>query len=509
MHAFDRPFVRGIHFTFALALLAGCQGETDSTKPAYWVEKLAKKPTRIEALKELGKMGPAAKEAVPAVTPWLEEKGDWQPDAAFTLGQIGDSSVVPALVDAIDHDVGVGRDRDTRLANRLNQNVARALGKLKATDAIPDLVRLLDSPEPKTRNTVVRAIGTIGGATGEKPLMEVVKNDEDPAVRNVAIAALGEMRSKAAIPTLVEMMFVVRDNISHYGAARFSLIQLGDAAVQPLIDTLGHKNPAVEAIQVNGEPLAKEAIEAKAGSVLGALQVKAAEAPMVSAHSSLYQRWKRSGDASLLGAVVEMTYALGDLGTDDAMRALTKVVGDSEPAIRVAASESLTTIGDPAAMPALLAAAKSGSLDGRVAAVIAASQIGNGDDLAAFDALGRGDLEPAVKAERIRLEVAKECGSDADCWQNKIGEPDPRVVARSASMLGRLKAKAAVGALMIAAEHESPQVRLAAVLALEDLEAVNVDKFREILKDASKRREFAPVNMQMERMIAVASAKAK
>lgn len=511
MRAFDRQLVRGIHFALALGLSAmlGCAGETDPTKPSYWVERLNKKPTRIEALKELGKMGPAAKEAVSAVVPWLKEKGDWQPDAAFTLGEIGDSSVAKELVSAIDHTVGVGRDRDTRLANRLNQNIARALAKLEAVDAVPELVRLLDSPEPKTRNAVVRAVGTIGGAAAEAPLIEVVKEDDDPAVRNVAIAALGEMRSKTAIPTLVEMMFVVRDNISHYGAARFSLIQLGDASVKPLIDTLQHRNTTVEGITVEGESLAPAAIEAKAGSVLGALQARAAEGPMVGAHGALYQKWKRSNDKNLLGPVVEMTYALGDLGSNAALRAIIKVVGDGEPAIRIAASESLTTIGDPAAVPALIAAAKTGSLDGRVAAVIAASQIGSGGDLAEFDALGTGDLAPAVKAERIRLEVAKECGSDADCWQNKLGDPDPRIVARAASMLGRLNAKAAVGALMIAAEHESPQVRLAAVLALEDLAAVDVEKFRTILADASKRREFAPVNMQMERMIAVSSAKGK
>lgn len=483
-----------------------CTGETDPEKPGYWTARLAKKQTRVEALKALGSMGPAAREAVPQITRWLEKTGEWQPDAAFALGRIADASAVPKLLAVLDHNVGRGRDRETRLANRLNKNAARALGRLKAKEAVPHLLKLLDSPEHSTRDSIVRALGAIGDRSTEDALIDIAKNDEHPGVRNGAIAALGRIRSTKAVPTLIEMMFSVRDHISHYGAARFSLIQLGDAAVDPLLRVLTHQNSAIEGLRINGETLMPEAIEAKAASVLGALQATSAEQPISTAYARIYQTWKGSRKDGWVGPLVEMTFALGDLGTEGAMNALTQVVSETDPRIRVAACEALTIIGNPIAADALLSAAKTGSDDSRTAAIVAASQLAPGDKLAVFDALGTGRLKAVVEAERVRLEAAVSCGQDRDCWQNKLGDPDPRIVARAASTLGRLRASASVPALLIAAEDNSPQVRLAAVLALEDLNQVDVEKFRTILKRARKVREFAPVNIQMERMIATASA---
>ena len=128
-------------------------------------------------------MGPAACSAVPAVSQWLNEEGDWQADAAYTLGQIGDAAVVKPLVGAIDFEVGSGRDRRTRLRNRINQNVARALASLKAKEEVPDLVKLLEAPEASTRDAVLRSIGTIGDPSAADVMMENAENDDEPFIR--------------------------------------------------------------------------------------------------------------------------------------------------------------------------------------------------------------------------------------------------------------------------------------------------------------------------------------
>lgn len=511
MHAFDclhRGFLQRFSVALLLTAVAGCQQESDPSQPGYWVARLDDKPTRVEALKELARMGPAAKAAIPQVTVWLKEEGDWQPDAAYTLGQIGDASVVADLRAEIDYEVSSGRDRKTRLRNRVNQNIARALAALQAKEAVGDLVKLVDSPEPKTRDAVLRALGELGAPEAAAPMMEIAENDSEPFIRKVAITSLGELGAAEAVPTLVRMLYAERgDGISHYREARFALIQIGAAAVPELMRTLERKNDAVESMKVGGEPLADGVIAAKAGSTLGALRVKDAEAPMVAALRKYYAQWQRERDsgveASVLGAVIELTYALGDLGTEGAMNAILEVVPDTDPRIRLAASEALTTIGDLAAVPALLAAARTGDLDAKRAAVIAASQLGDGSRLSTFDALGTGDLEPFVTAERVRLLAAKECGADAACWQKKLGSDDARVAARAAFQLGRLGAKDAASALLDAAEHENAQVRMAAVLSLEQLGAVNVERFESILESASKRVEYAPVNAQMERIIAL------
>src|SRR5690606_5657809 len=126
----------------------------------YWLERLEDKAQRTEALKELGKIGDKA--AVPVVLELFQTQGDWQPDAAYVLGQLGDASVVPQLVAGIDYQVGTGRDAATTRRNRTNQNIARALALLKAKDGVEPLVKLLETPELKTREAVITALGAIG-----------------------------------------------------------------------------------------------------------------------------------------------------------------------------------------------------------------------------------------------------------------------------------------------------------------------------------------------------------
>ncbi|MEM6731627.1 MAG: HEAT repeat domain-containing protein, partial [Myxococcota bacterium] len=512
MRSFDSFRTRCLQCFFvasALVLTTACEQEADPSKPGYWVAKLDKKPTRVEALKELGKLGPAAKEAVPEVTRWLEEEGAWQPDAAYTLGQIGDAASVAALRQALDFSVGAGRDRKTRLRNRVNQRIALALAELGAKDAVADLLQLVEAPEPKTRDAVLRALGKLGDPAAADAMMEVAENDEEPFIRRVAIESLGELRAPKAVPTLVKMLYLERgDGQSHYLDARFSLVKMGRTAVPKLLETLERKNEDVEKMQVAGKPLARGAIEAKAGSTLGAIRATEAEGQIIGAHQSLYKEWQRTRnrepEASVVGAVIELTYALGDLGTDKAMKRVVEMVDDTEPAIRLSATEALTTIGDSAAVPALIRAAGKGGVDARAAALIAASQLGSGSDLSAFDAMGKGELEPVVKAERVRLVAAQECQEDAACWKKKIADDEARVAARAAFQLGRLSAKDASPELLKAVEHESPQVRMAAVLSLEALGAVDVARFESILDDAKKRVEYGPVNNQMLRIIALA-----
>lgn len=492
------------------SVVSACQSPPEPGSVADWVSKLDKKDTRSDALKELGKLGPAAKKAIPKILPWLKEDGDWQPSAAYALGKIGDPSAVPALKAEVDFDVGAERDASTRLRNRLNRSVARALAQIGATDSTDVLIKLSQATEPKTRRSVARALGLLGDETGAAALTALAEQDSDPGVRSAAVRALGTLGSEIAVPVLVRMLYrIPEDGVGHYQEARFALIQQGSAAVSALKQALTRKNPDVEDMTVNGEPMPLGIIEAKAGSVLGAIRATGAESVMVDAHKKLYALWQTKKSEpeseSLLGAVVELTYALGDLGTDGAAKAVTAVVSNTDPRVRLAATEALTTLGATSAVPALISAAKSGELEAQRAALIAASQLGGGDDLTSFDALGEGELEPIVAAERVRLLAAKECTSNAVCWEKKLKSDDPRVSARAAYELGRIEAKTAAPALLEAAEHESPQVRMGAVLSLEALDAVDVKRFESILKDSTKRVEYQPVNQQMTRIIALAS----
>ena len=75
--------------------LIGCSESFTPEQSGYWLNRLENETTRIEALKNLGKFKEPA--VVDAVINWLEQKGDWQPDAAYTLGTLGDARAIQIL----------------------------------------------------------------------------------------------------------------------------------------------------------------------------------------------------------------------------------------------------------------------------------------------------------------------------------------------------------------------------------------------------------------------------
>src|SRR5262245_59681343 len=79
--------------------LVGCKNDDPNTAD-YWIDRLAQRSERAEALKQLGKLGD--KSAVPEIVKWLQKDGEWQADAAYALGQLGDPASVAELIAILD-----------------------------------------------------------------------------------------------------------------------------------------------------------------------------------------------------------------------------------------------------------------------------------------------------------------------------------------------------------------------------------------------------------------------
>ncbi|MEE8408404.1 MAG: HEAT repeat domain-containing protein [Myxococcota bacterium] len=500
-----------------LSLLGSCTSNTDPSTVGYWIDRLDDKAQRREALKQLGKLGDPV--AVPDVIEWLEQEGDWQPDAAYTLGQLGDKQAVPKLLAAIDYQVGSGRDRASRNKNRININAVRALAMLGAKENADRVIKLLGAGEATVREAAIQSLGRLGNAEGTKPLIKVVLNDRQPFLRKTAIKALGDLGDPKAVPTLIKMLFIEVPGISFYNEARFALIQIGKPAAPELIKTLERKNRQVEGITLGGGAnIGEGAIEAKAASVLGYLGAKQAEGQMINALNKLYARFKKRASApvyaSVPGAIIELCYALGNLGTPAAAKALAPLAGaewevDSGP-IRLAAGEALTQIGDRSAVTAMLKAAKTGDVPGRRAALAAAGRLGDASNLAAFKALakvgGKGVpvkvMAKVVKQEAVRLEAAKECKTDLACWTDRLDDTNPKVRDKAAWELGWLGKKEAMPALLKAAEDSNAIVRMAAVLSLGRIGDVDKDKLQHIYDTWAKKLDYQGVNQELLRLIA-------
>lgn len=500
-----------------LSLLGSCTSNTDPATAAYWIDRLDDRAQRKEALKQLGKLGDTT--ALPEIVEWLEQEGDWQPDAAYALGQLGDKQAVPKLLAAIDYQVGSGRDRASRTKNRININSVRALAMLGAKENADRVIQLLDAGEATVREAAIESLGKLGNFEGTEPLVKLALNDRQPFLRKTAIKALGNLGDPKAVPALIQTLFIEVPGISFYNEARFALIQIGKPATPALIKTLERKNKEVEDIRLGGgAKIGEGAIEAKAASVLGYIGAKKAEKQMVDALNTLHGRFKKRASApvyaSVPGAIIELCYSLGNLGTPAAAKALMPLAGaawdaDSGP-IRLAASEALTQIGDRAAVKLMLKAAKTGDVPGRRASLAAAARLGDASHLAAFNGLAKvgGKGVPAkvmakvVKQEAVRLLAAKDCKSDVACWTGKLDDTNPKVRDKAAWELGWLGKKESTAALLKAAEDSDAVVRMAAVLSLGRIGGTDKDKLQKIYDTWAKKLDYQGVNQELLRLIA-------
>ncbi|MBJ80024.1 MAG: hypothetical protein CMH60_01780 [Myxococcales bacterium] len=495
--------------TLSLILLCfvGCSEPADPNTPAYWIDQLEEKPTREQALKELGKMGdPSSAEAVLV---WLKKEGPWQPTAAYTLGQLGAKSSVNELIAQIDYAVGSGRDRKSQIKNRTNMNIARALGMLKAKEGTQPLMNLLATAAPAAKEQIIRALGKIQDPAATDSLVQTALYDAEPFLRKTAIQALGDLGDPKAADALIEMLYVEVPGISFYNEARFSLVQLGPSIAPKLLTTLKRENAKVEKIRLpSGGTIAEGAIEAKAGVVLGLLRVTEAESAILGVLNGLYKKFQnRTREpifASIPGAIIELCFALGNMGTGNAVKTLEKLAADTDFNIRQAAVEALVEAGAKGSATKLLDYAKSGEGNAQKVAMVGATQLGEAQNLSALEALAAKNktLEAAIGKEKVRLVAAQECGAKAECWQTKLGDANYRVREKAALELGWLNANNALADLVKSVGDEQAAVRIAAIQSLHRLKQGDVKKLKEIYKASKSKIEFNRANHALKRLIA-------
>jgi HEAT repeat protein len=95
----------------------------------------------------------------------------------------------------------------------VQQVAADALARI-GEGSIPELVRLLEDPNPKTRARAAWALGRMGPqGTKAVPALAAALQDKDRQVQESAARALGQIGPQAteAIPDLVRLMTSERD----------------------------------------------------------------------------------------------------------------------------------------------------------------------------------------------------------------------------------------------------------------------------------------------------------
>ncbi len=503
---------------FSVALVTGVFACSPSAEPGtveFWLEQLDDTQKRQEALRELGKLGD--ERALPAVLTLFNEPGEWQPKAAFALGQLGDVSATQDLIANVDFQVGTGRDKGSKLKQRINQNVARALGMLKATDGVDPMINLMKNQEPNTKEQAMIALGKIGDERGVEPLMAIATGTAHPYLRKIAIQSLGDLGNAKAIPALIEMLFVEVPGISFVNEAGYSLAQIGKPAADALVTTLERKNKKVEAIRLgDGSKIQEGAIEAKAARILGDLKISSAEKSILAALGKYYGQFTGKGQmhATIPGAVMELTEALGKVGGDASVPMIQKIALTEDARVRGKATEALTNLGARKAIPTLVDSAKKGTKEARRHAVVAISRLGLAKDIASYDTLaaGGGEVDGAtmkklIDAHRGRLVAAKECDTKADCWTAKLSDADALVRERAALELGWGGDAASISGLLKAAEDDDADVRLAAIHSLAKMDGLKTDQLQPIWDKWHEKIDYRVPNDELKRLIARVNTK--
>jgi len=143
---------------------------------------------RHETAIALAKIGPNAKEAVPALTKALEEC-DGGPScfgAAFALGRIGDPEAVPALVKALE-----SKDETLTAISAWALVQIQPKDAKTAEKALPVLIRELGDSDPKFRHGAAEALKQLGPlAKPAIPALKKALKDDEASVRTMAEEAL-------------------------------------------------------------------------------------------------------------------------------------------------------------------------------------------------------------------------------------------------------------------------------------------------------------------------------
>ncbi len=108
------------------------------------------------------------------------------------------SFAVPTLLSVLENSQG-------KYSNNIINVAIRVLGVLKETQAVHELIRLLDHSDFSIRLNAARALGEIGDPVAISPIAEL-SHDPEWAVRNKAVEAIGKLHAKTHIPILTEAM---------------------------------------------------------------------------------------------------------------------------------------------------------------------------------------------------------------------------------------------------------------------------------------------------------------
>ena len=249
-----------------------------------------------------------------------------------------------------------------------------AIGGLgsQAESAIPRLVRCLDDPEYLVRFRAADALGRIGSSRfgADRALLRSLRRDPEAKVRLSAASALKDLRSIVVADSLVHGL---SDPDAHVRAATArALWETGyhsEHIVDHLVAALRDPEPGVGwnaswALQVIGSPRARAAFDLYRDTSRAAEKARAARASLPRLILASHHE-----DTLVRSNAIDSIGAFGRTATDAAPRLLDLVLHEQNKGVFLSAARALGSVGGPASTELLIRAAKSPDVAQRTRAV--------------------------------------------------------------------------------------------------------------------------------------------
>jgi HEAT repeat protein len=271
--------------------------------------------------------------------------------AARNLGMAGDPRAVDPLAALL---------RDTN--PNIRSAAIDALVEIDDTRAVPPLLARLPAEEDELLDTLVRALGSLGGPEAQGALLKIATEADHPC-RGTAIDGLTLLQDARVLEIILPDLRT-GDSDTLYNEVHAAGLFGDPRAVAPLLGLLAKKQAQV------GKGTLIEA--------LGRIGDPRAVAPL------LVLATAREGEDDCR---VEAIQALGQLGDPRAVPALVGITKQTAPEAHELVLQAVDALGrlrDPAVLPALAPLTKSKEDDVAVTAVLA---LGRTRDAAAFDAI--------------------------------------------------------------------------------------------------------------------------
>jgi HEAT repeat protein len=331
--------------------------------------------------------------------------------AIEVLRRHGAGAALPAILAAFDDD-----NREVRL------RAVRLVAASRDPRAAAALLGALDDGDRQVRIEAVR--GLAGHPRALPALVRVaegVAGEPGPAdeLRAAAVDSLGALKAEGAVSLLSDL---ARRRPADE-LARHALLALGQIATPEAIATL---------VSLAGTPPVLDETRLALRSAGGA------------AVPALLRAIERGREAPT-GAAISVEL-LGAIGDRRATAPLASAV-DRRPELAPLAIVALRTLGDPAAVPALVRAAESPSVELRRRAVGALLALRDPRGVAVV-ARGLDDPDPQVRADAVRLAAALAVRAVLPSLGARLADPDPTVRVAAAGALTTLGAAGTTGAAL-------------------------------------------------------------